>query len=87
MSLNVIVGAVIALVILVAVLFVFTDIFGGASRDISACETRNGVCVNEGACQTRVISGDCPENEECCFDTCVGGEMQKDGSCETTDDD
>ncbi len=67
MSLSVIISAILALIVLVSVSYVFTDIFGEGATQLRSCDSRNGICVSEGDCQTMTITGKCPDEKVCCF--------------------
>ncbi|MFW5991440.1 MAG: hypothetical protein ACOCQX_04375 [Candidatus Nanoarchaeia archaeon] len=84
LSLNVIVVAILALIVLVSSTIFFADKFGFTTGELSKCASMNGQCVDEDECEGRVVDATCPdsESEECCVDetTMVGGNINGDES-------
>ncbi len=80
MTIQVVVLAALALIFFIVVVYIMGGRFSMFSEELSSCENKGGICVDAGTCYG--TSGDftCPENEECCLNTCEG----KGGSCETT---
>ncbi|MFW6449477.1 MAG: hypothetical protein ACOCZ6_00355 [Nanoarchaeota archaeon] len=83
LSLNVIVVAILALIVLVSSTIFFADKFGFTTGELSKCASMNGQCVDEGNCEGRVVDATCPDSEpECCVDetTLAGGNINGDES-------
>ena len=83
MSVTVIVVAVLALLILVVLIGVFTGQFGGFTRGVKDCESKGGICRQDGCPEGTVKyfgTGLCPDLEEadCCI-TVSGGCFSKTG--------
>ncbi len=70
---SVIIGAVIALVVLIVLLVIFTEKTATAERGLSQCEGKGGICViEEEPCPVRTLETaafDCPTGRACCLGT------------------
>jgi|WetSurMetagenome_2_1015567.scaffolds.fasta_scaffold195584_2 hypothetical protein len=49
MSLNTIIVAIIVLVVLVVLILIFTGYFSPWSKNVGACSTQNGMCLDKGS--------------------------------------
>ncbi|MBI2665006.1 hypothetical protein HYX12_00090 [Candidatus Woesearchaeota archaeon] len=73
----IIIGAVIALVVMIILMVMFTDKTGGVSRGLLDCESKGGTCTNSNAEQCKTAGGtpsgtfSCSESSNpsgyCCF--------------------
>ena len=68
----IIIGAVIALVVMIVLLFMFTDKSGDVGRGITDCVSKGGSCdYDEGDCKvaegTPTKAFTCDDNTICCF--------------------
>jgi len=66
-SINMIVVAVIALVVLLSVILIFNSRMKVAAGGLSDCESRNGVCQPSCNSEKHIsLDLDCENNEKCC---------------------
>ncbi len=79
MTIQVVVLAALALIFFIVVVYIMGGRFAIFAGELDACENKGGICVDSGTCYSGT-TGDfsCPENQECCLNTCEG----KGGSCE-----
>tara|TARA_Y100000310_G_C19957045_1_gene479523 strand:- start:142 stop:402 length:261 start_codon:yes stop_codon:yes gene_type:complete len=59
LSLNTIIIAAVALIVLVVLVMIFTGRMGGFSTGVSRCENQGGRCLNAGTTPT-LTGGNCP---------------------------
>lgn len=85
----IIIGAVIALVVLVVLMLIFTGKTGGLSKGLSDCEGKGGACVQGEICPKNSLYSsafDCKEGKRCCVGTpkaCpLGTECAPDEQCQ-----
>lgn len=64
LSLNLIVMAIIALLVLVIIIYLFSTQSGRTAKGFTGCAERGGTCENKqpAATGSSVLSGDCPDN-------------------------
>lgn len=67
----IIIGAVIALVVMIILLVMFTGRTGGLEKGLSSCEGKGGICAPENGCPANTFSSSaftCPgsDTQECC---------------------
>lgn len=78
LSLNVIVVAILALVVLVSSTVFFANKFGMTSGELSKCASYNGECVESDTCNGRVLDASCEgqDGDDCCVtaSSMAGGE-------------
>jgi len=75
----IIIGAVIALVVLMVILFIFTNKTGSVAGGLSGCESKGGICVQGGTCPKNTLSAffECPPSLTCC----LGSPQTYSGEC------
>ncbi len=72
-SVQVVVLAIVALLVLVILIFIATGRLSGVNRGLGSCEAKNGQClpgIGEGRCPgntVRLDIADCPGDEVCCI--------------------
>ena len=82
MSMNVIIAAALALVVLVVLLAIFTGSIGKTSQNIGSCTTKGGECASKfgNVCKGEFpipifVSGGCPDSKPkdlCCISAGMG---------------
>ncbi len=80
----IIIGAVIALVVLVVLMLIFTGKTGGLERGLSECEGKTGLCVAGNACPGQTLKNtvfSCAGGNTCCLGT--PRECTATGDCRT----
>ncbi len=90
----IIIGAVIALVVLVVIMLIFTGRAGKLSGGIAECEGKGGACVSTSLCPKNTLYSsafDCTGGKRCCVGTpkacpngqgdCGSGEICQEGYC------
>ncbi|MGM5481864.1 MAG: hypothetical protein ACQESF_00230 [Nanobdellota archaeon] len=85
LSLNVVVGAIIALIVLVSVTIFFAGKFGKTSNEMNKCASLSGDCVSADQCPGgRIVEATCPGEKDCCVKPCTlaGKTLTDDGDCE-----
>ncbi len=83
----VIIGAVIALVVLIVLMLIFTGRTQGLQRGIAECQGKGGVCTIRSDCPSNSLYSsafDCPEGQRCCIGApkqCVQGACGENEDC------
>lgn len=68
LSLTVVVSAVLALVVLVVLIYIFTKNIGGGSKTFASCGLNGGKCSPAGTCGSsgKLEGLSCGEGQDCC---------------------
>ena len=86
----IIIGAVIALVVMIILMAMFTDKSGSVANAIGECSANGGVCTEFDSCpltSVKTSAFSCPqEKQDCCVgapkrEPCATGEAEDDGFC------
>lgn len=81
LSLNVIVVAILALIVLVSSTMFFANKFGITSNELGKCASLNGDCVKDKSnCNAgRIVNATCPGKDVCCVNavTMAGGTIDE----------
>ena len=75
LSFQMIVVAILAVLVLAIVSFIFIKSINSGSTDLQSCAIKNGECLAEGqSCNGLKSSATCPDNQFCCIssDTLFG---------------
>lgn len=81
MTIQVVVLAALALIFFIVVVYIMGGKFALFSGELAACENKGGICVDAGTCYGTSGDFSCPENEECCLNTCEGKGGECDSEC------
>ncbi len=64
-----IIGAILAIVVLVVMIIIYTNVAGTASKDIQTCRGPGTYCAAQcksGDSEIKVFSAGCPKGQKCC---------------------